>query len=290
MNKKVTYLAILMVPIFIMAKLPERLRSGAPLSSAAPVSSSGAPNEVTCAASGCHDDGKINSGSALLKVKFGDDITSYVPGKVYPITVKIADSGVNRFGFQIVALKNSDNMNAGVMSVMDLDRTQIVSNDIALQDRKYVTYTNQGTEPSAPGEGEWTMNWTAPDKSEGPVTLYIASVSANNDNTDKGDHVYTTKLTLTPDAAAAIDDHSADMHTTVLFNNSSKELSVGIQLLNEKQVQCAVYTIEGRLVKSLFDERTAATEKKITLDIPHGLYLVKLSAGQIEKTTKIIVQ
>lgn len=284
MNKKIIYLAILMVPILIMARMPEQLSFGAP------VSSSGAPDEVTCANSGCHDDSKINLGNALLQVKVGDNTTKYVPGKVYPITVKISEPGVKRFGFQIVALKNNDHLNAGDMSVTDIARTQVITNDIALQDRKYVTYTYPGTEPSAPGEGEWTMNWTAPEKNVGPVTLYIASVSANNDNTDKGDHVYTTSLILNPDDDASVHDQSDNMQSTVLFNNSSKELSVSLQLSNEKQVKCLLYTIQGRLVKNLFDEKIISAEKRIVLDVPNGVYLVRLLSGQSQKTTKIVVQ
>ena len=264
--------------------MPEQLSFGAP------VSSSGAPDEVTCANSGCHDDSKINLGNALLQVKVGDNTAKYVPGKVYPITVKISEPGVKRFGFQIVVLKNNDHLNAGDMSVTDIPRTQVITNDIALQDRKYVTYTYPGTEPSAPGEGEWTMNWTAPEKNVGPVTLYIASVSANNDNTDKGDHVYTTSLILNPDDAASVHDQSNHLQSTVLFYNSSKELSVSVQLSSEKQVKCLLYNIQGRLVKNLFDEKTISTEKRIVLDVPNGVYLVKLSSGQNQKTTKIVVQ
>lgn len=284
MNKKIIYLAIVMLPILIMARMPEQLSFGAP------VSSSGAPGEVTCANSGCHDDSPINKGNALLQAEIGNNITKYVPGKTYPITVRISESGVKRFGFQVVALKNNDNMNAGDMSIVDGLRTQVITNDIAVQDRKYVTYTYQGTEPFAPGVGEWTMNWTAPDKNVGPITLYIASVSANNDNTDKGDHVYTTSLTLSPDDAASVNDKAGDMFTNVFFNNTSKELNIALQLQNEKQVKCLLYSIQGKLVKTLFDEKVTSTEKKIIMDVPNGVYLVKLSAGQSEKTTKIVIE
>ena len=284
MNKKIIYLAIAMLPLFIMATMPRELSFGAP------VSSSGAPDEVTCANSGCHDDALINNGKALLQAEVSSGITKYVPGKTYPITVRISEPGINRFGFQIVALKNSDHANAGEMSITDGLRTQIISNDIALQDRKYVTYTYQGTEPFAPGVGEWTMNWTAPDKNVGPVTLYIASVSANNDNTDKGDHVYTTSLTLSPDDASAVNEKTNELQTNVFFSNTSKELNISLQLQNEKQVKCLLYSIEGRLVKILFDERVMTTEKKVALDVPTGVYLVKLAAGQNEKTTKIVIE
>ncbi|HRG39165.1 MAG TPA: T9SS type A sorting domain-containing protein [Bacteroidia bacterium] len=284
MNRKIVYLGMLLLPVLIMAKMPKELSFGAP------VSSSGAPGEVTCAHSGCHDDGTVNSGKALLQAEIGDNIKTYIPGKTYPIKVRITEAGVNRFGFQVVALKNSDQLNAGDMAITDAFRTQIITNEIELKDRRYVTYTYEGTEPFAPGVGEWTMNWTAPDKNVGPVTVYIASVSANNDNTDKGDHVYTTALTLSPDEASTVNEQKADMRSTVFFSNASKELNIALQLQNEKQVQCLLYTIEGRLVKMLFDERIINAEKKIGLDVPHGVYLVKLTAGQDVKTTKIVIQ
>ena len=284
MNKKFIYLAILAVPILIMAKMPEQLSFGAP------VSSSGAPDEVTCANSGCHDDSQINKGTALLSLKVGDAITSYVPGKVYPITVKITEPGVSRFGFQIVAIKDNDRSNAGEMAVTDDLRTQLITNDIALQDRKYITYTYPGTEASSAGTGEWTMNWTAPETDVGPVTLYVASVSANNDRTDKGDHVYTTALTLKPADASSVKDHATDMLTNVMFNNYSNELSISIQLQHQQQINCSLYNIQGKLIKSLFDEGMISTEKKIQLDVPNGIYFVKIASGQNEKTTKIVVQ
>lgn len=284
MNKKIIYLSIGLLPFLIMATMPKELSFGAP------VSSSGAPDEVTCATSGCHDDASINKGKALLQAEIDGNITKYVPGKTYPITVRISEPGVNRFGFQIVALKNSDHANAGGMSITDALRTQVISNDIALQDRKYVTYTYQGTEPVAPGVGEWTMNWTAPDKNVGPITLYIASVSANNDNTDKGDQVYTTTLTLSPDETSGINHHTEDLSANIFFSNASNELNISLQLQNEKQVSCLLYTIEGRLVKTLFDERITTANRKIVLDEANGVYLVKLHVGQSEKTTKIVIE
>jgi len=284
MNKKIVYLGMLLLPVLIMAKMPKELSFGAP------VSSSGAPGEVTCARSGCHDDGSVNNGNAILHAEIGDNIKTYVPGKTYPVKVRITEAGVNRFGFQVVALKNSDQSNAGDMNVSDAFRTQLITNEIELKDRKYITYTYEGTEPFSPGVGEWTMNWTAPEKNVGPVTLYIASVSANDDHTDKGDHVYTTALTLSPDEASAVNEHAVDMRSNMFFSNTSKELTIALQLQNEKQVKCLLYTIEGRFVKTLFDERVSNTEKKIGLDVPHGVYLVKLSTGQDVKTTKIVIE
>ena len=284
MNKKIIYFAILSLPIFILAKMPEQLSFGAP------VSSSGAPGEVTCAASGCHDDAPLNVGNAVLSISVANNITKYTPGQTYPITVRISETGVNRFGFQLVALKNNDNLNAGTVSITDPARTQMITNDIALLDRKYATYTYQGTAPSSPGVGEWTINWTAPDQNAGPVTFYVGSVSANNDHTDFGDHVYTTSLTLTPNIIASTNNGIPNMSAEVYVNNALKELNINLQLKNEAHVKCTLYNIQGGIVKVLFDEKMVAAEKKIVMNVPDGIYFVKLTSNQKEQTSKIIIQ
>ncbi|HET6225608.1 MAG TPA: choice-of-anchor V domain-containing protein [Bacteroidia bacterium] len=284
MNKKMLYSAIALLPIFIMAKMPESLSFGAP------VSSTGAPDEATCTKSGCHDDNPLNKGNATLNVKIGDNITKYIPGKTYPITIRIAENGVNRFGFQAVALKDNDHLNAGTMLITDEARTQIVSNEITLQDRMYVTYTYPGTDPLVPGVGEWTMNWTAPQQNAGPVTLYVASVSANDDHSDKGDHVYTTSLTLSPDDQTSVKENDGELPATVCINGISKEVRISMQLQNEKRVKCALYNMEGRMVKILFDEKITSIDKAFELDVAAGIYIVRMTSENKEKNTKISIQ
>lgn len=168
----------------IVAMTPEKSSSGAP------ASHTGAPGEKNCTTSGCHDDHDINSGTAQLKIEVGS-ISQYEPGKTYPVKVSISDADVVRFGFQIVALTNNNSV-AGKFSLTDTYRTQFIKNLDQFTDRQYVTYSYDGTDAVSTGLGEWTMNWTAPSTNVGPVTFYAAGVSANDDESDKGDFVYTT--------------------------------------------------------------------------------------------------
>ncbi len=167
----------------IMSMAPEKSSSGAP------ASHTGAPGDGTCATGGCHDDNALNAGTAQLSIDLGS-VTKYVPGQTYPVTVRITDPSVMRFGFEIVAL-TGDNGMAGSFKITDTYRTQITKNQYALFDRHYVTYSYDGTDAVVPGKGEWTMNWTAPATNIGPVTFYASGVSANDNENDKGDHVYT---------------------------------------------------------------------------------------------------
>jgi hypothetical protein len=166
-----------------------------PSSSGAPASHTGAPDENTCATIGCHDDNALNTPGAAVTLEMGG-INQYIPGKTYPIKIRIADNNGKRFGFQIVALFNANNMGAGKFKLEDMQRTQFVNNLNTLMDRQYVTYSFQGTDPVMTGVGEWTVNWKAPSSNAGPVTFYVAGVSANDDETDKGDFVLTSSLTL----------------------------------------------------------------------------------------------
>ena len=166
------------------------------MSNGAPAASTGAPDEKHCATSGCHSDFPINSGTAELSFFIENNITQYEAGKTYPITVSISNPGTVRFGFQVVALKNSDNSNAGTIKLLETQRTQITDGYGTMSDRKYITYTYAGTNAFSPGLGKWTFEWTAPETNAEDITFYVASISANNDGTDAGDYAYTKKITL----------------------------------------------------------------------------------------------
>jgi len=174
-----------------MAMVPERSSSGAP------AGHTGAPGEGSCATMGCHDDNSTNSGNASLSIDMGS-ITNYVPGQTYPIKVRMTESAVERFGFQLAALVNGDTSNAGTFQITDAVRTQITQSQYQFQSREYVTYTYNGTDALSTGMSEWTVNWKAPSANKGPVTFYASGVSANDDASDKGDYVYTTNTVLQP--------------------------------------------------------------------------------------------
>lgn len=165
-------------------------------SSGAPASHTGAPGENTCAASGCHDDNKLNNGTASLKIEVGAHEKVIVPGQTYPIKIKISDKQVSRFGFQLVALESQSLDNCGTLMIKDSARTKLVSNAYKLKDRKYVTYSFNGTDATGEGVSEWIVNWKAPTNFKKSVTFFVAAVSANDDMHDKGDRVYTSKLKL----------------------------------------------------------------------------------------------
>lgn len=191
MKKKIQVVSVLMLPLFLL--LSATLQRS---SSGAPASHTGAPEDKTCAASGCHDDHLINSGTAKMSLVLDNDISAIVPGQTYTLRFSIHDKNVSRFGFQLLALQTKSNQNAGNFMIIDSLRTQLVQNRYALKERKYVTYTFNGTDAVSTGRGEWSVKWQAPTDLNSPVTFYYGAVSANDDMSDKGDKSYSGSLTV----------------------------------------------------------------------------------------------
>lgn len=165
-----------------------------PSSSGAPPAHTGAPDEKTCATVGCHDDNGINEGTAKVGFSIGS-ANNYVPKKTYPITISIADFEINRFGFQAVAISELTGKSLGTFIITDPERTQL-ANTNEFPDREYITYGFGGTDAVNPGHGEWKFNWKAPSQNLGPVRFYVSAVSANDNENDKGDFVYTSSWSI----------------------------------------------------------------------------------------------
>lgn len=165
-------------------------------SNGAPIASTGAPKDMTCAKSGCHEGSVINEGNGKLTLAFNNGLTTYEAGKTYKITIEMTQKDIHRFGFQLVAINDLDSTNAGQINISDENRTQILTGVKENADRKYITYKYLGTEQVDNGVGRWTFTWTAPKQTKGNITFYYGAIAANNDGTDSGDWVYHYKTCI----------------------------------------------------------------------------------------------
>ena len=99
----------------------------------------GAYQEGDCTA--CHSSWAVNTGTGSITIKTVPTLTGgYVPGTKYTVTVTVAQTGMDYFGFDFKALLNSTT-NGGTLAIMtDTTDDQIMSN--APPDRCY-TYFNR---------------------------------------------------------------------------------------------------------------------------------------------------
>ena len=180
---------------------PPAPREAGAFSSQPPAAKTGAPGETTCL--DCHVGGPLNDG--VGSVTIGSVPTSYTPGQTYTLTVAVVRTGMSRWGFELVPLKNSDNSMAGSFTnTTQLTATQTLNSKIYISHSSLIT-GQDGTFRGVVTGGNWTFSWIAPAAGAGAVTFYAAGNAANNSGTNAGDRIYTTMISATEGATTDVD-------------------------------------------------------------------------------------
>jgi hypothetical protein len=144
--------------------------------------------EETCAK--CHFDNKLNDPDGSLRI---DGVPETVePGRRYGITIVVRRRGAKCAGFELSA-RHADGPDAGKQAgtfrAPD-GRTQVVSAPGSTI--QYIQHTKSGADLTSPDEGRWTVDWTAPARSDGRIIFHAAANAGNDDASALGDFIYTT--------------------------------------------------------------------------------------------------
>jgi hypothetical protein len=181
---------------FLIAVLPLSLwalLSADTMSSTGIAGRTGSPGETNC--SSCHSTYPINSvGGSVTLNNPNMPGNVYTPGQTYSMSVTVARTGVNLFGFGLEAL-NAAGQNAGILNVTDAASTQIKNATITGISRRNLVHTAGGG--SGAGSKTFNFSWTAPAVGTGAVTFYFAGNCVNGNTLTSGDYVYTGSLSLT---------------------------------------------------------------------------------------------
>lgn len=190
----------------------------------------GVPNEhASCIAAQCHvgtANDPANKGS--VKVTFANG-TSYVPGVKQHLVVTIDDPVQKAWGFQLTARLASNSATlAGTFASTDKNTSVMCSSANLAQLKEqdfgapqtcpsnmplaYIEHSLAGYNASRGQSGPQTyeFDWTPPATASGNIDFYVAGNAANGDLTERGDHIYTTKFTLSPGAAGPTPTISAN--------------------------------------------------------------------------------
>ena len=230
----------------------------------------GAPNESTCAATGCHvgNDLNVSGGSLMLTIP-----ETYVPNEVYTIVVNLARTGQSKWGFQMTAL-DANGARAGAFETGPSGDTQIT----AANTKEYIKQTAAGAAPGTNDLHSWEFEWTAPDADVGPITFYAAGNAANGNFVPTGDYIYTTQAESTPpvpivagvaleivgDTALSTTDALAGVSYTLKVTNTGNMMDT-VTLEASAEVG-----IEGSVLGTLSDRSIAleaGAAKEITLKV-----------------------
>lgn len=259
--------------------------------------STGAPGEHTCAdaVAGCHSDAMLtddvkNTVNTLL---FSSPDSTYKTGNKYTLTLKVAKPGIERFGFEIVALGKTNNINMGTWSITNSTRTQIISGTGSLSKRKYVTHKSAGTTPVSSGLGQWSFDWTAPSVLEGEIVFYYISNCANNDGKVTGDNLFKSSFPIRPEGWVSITDLTDKSKFNVSYHPENRSINLQFSLLRKISASFAVYDINGKIIsaKEAQNREPGFYSENINLEsgTPSGIYLVNLVIGDQNLTQKVII-
>ena len=247
----------------------------------APINTSGAPNESTCAQSGCHV-GTLNpSNGGSVSIKLTGDSATYTPGVQYEMNVTVALSGKSVFGFSFTA-KNPGLSNTGTLTNGGNTAVQVIA--------KYATHTVNGKTGS--GSKSWKFKWTAPATNVGMVTLYACGNAANGNGSATGDFIYTAKLVI-PCGAVGI-DRLMDRESMEIYPIPAHDrLIIGFDLKENARVDLTLIDLQG---KELNHESYYKAAGQVELSLPFenqpesGIYLLKCTINGESISRKVFIQ
>ena len=235
-----------------------------------PDEKTGAPNENTCAQTGCHagNDLNVSGGSLMLTVP-----ETYVPNEVYTIVVDLSRAGQSRWGFEMTAL-DANGARAGSFATDAAGSTQLSETN----SKQYIKHTSVGTAQGTNDAHSWEFQWTAPDADIGPITFYTAGNASNGNFSPIDDYIYATQSESTPPIPVVAgvsleiigDTALSTMDTVAGVNYTLKVTNTGNMMDTIMLEVSAEVGIGGSVLGALSDrsvelEAGAATEVTLTV-------------------------
>ena len=238
----------------------------------------GAPGELTCGRSVCHNV-PANNGAGNLIIDFDEDAPGYMAADTHTITISLENSVTTRNGFQILALNGNED-NVGQWILTQADQMQIVEG-FGFPDRQYVTHTMNGIEQSS-----WTLDWASPEQEEGDITFYVSVMATNSNGTNQGDTLYNMSKTIPFDEMVATHDQidESDEWVTIFPNPVVDQLH--IRNLKNQDFRLSLFGAKGEKLREF---NLGEADFQLTIrDFQPGLYWLKFQSKQGFFSKKIL--
>ena len=168
-------------------------------------------NPLACSISGCHSGNPVNLAGGSVTISGLP--SAWVPGQAYPLTITVQRAGQRLFGFQLSAVADANNQQAGTLTpgnsrvqiICGVGATGIPVNCNTAGAIQYAEHSDARVAPT----GVFNVNWTAPASAAvGTVRFNLAGNAANGDITNQGDFIYTRIDKVDPQAAPPPIDNS----------------------------------------------------------------------------------
>ena len=239
----------------------------------------GAPGETGC--NGCHA-GTPNSGSAIIDFNLGT--TTYNPGQTYTGFVRLQQTGMQKFGFVCLALKNSNTTTIGTFNLLDTVRTRTYADG----NRNYVSHTPCGADST--DANSWSFTWTAPATNVDTITIYLGALAANHNEATTGDYGYQQKIILPPQISNGINE--INNHKIKVYPNPVTD-KIAVEGIEGEQISAiSIIDISG---KTVIEKMNPASDNPLTVYLsensilPQGTYFIKITTDKSTCIKKIVI-
>ncbi len=250
------YLVLLAIPVYAFLFLS--------YSSGQTYPYSGSPGDggSTCAV--CHTGSANYNAEALITTNIPD--AGYELNHEYTITLSVS-SDVVKNGFQITA-ENASNDKVGEFVAGEGSQVTDSSHDA-------VTHTYIGTEQTV-----WTMTWISPATDQGVISFYAAVNATNSNNSDSGDQVVTTSISV-----EVLDVETEEVSNFNVYPNPTTAL-LFVDL--PEGFAKANYTVRSILGRVVLAGDFTQTVNVSSLD--SGVYTIELVSDNRRASSKFVVK
>lgn len=245
----------------------------------------GAPGEGNC--SSCHGGGASSASGTTISAVPSFTNNEYVPGQNYVITIDLAASGFNFYGFGCEIL-NGNNANAGNMHAAGTGVQFLNSGS-----RRNAIHT---TPKSGNGGTSFSFEWTAPTDFD-IAKIYVAGNAVNGNSQFTLDFpMAPVNLQLMPYVApepVGVKEQSPSGLTafSVYPNPATAMTQVSYYLHQPQTTHIELIELNGKVVKEFGNKPQAAGPHSQFLDlqgIAAGIYFMKISADGQKGVQKLI--
>ena len=222
----------------------------------------------------CHGGSGNTTINVELKDGNGNVVTEYEPGANYIYEVVLENSTLNNYGFQTVALVDSDDSNAGALTANSTNMKTA-----SLNSRTY------GEHDGISNTGTFVMDWTAPAEGTGDVSFYANGIAANSNGATSGD-VPTSPTSITVTEAQPVSSEEFIVDNWSVYPNPVQD-ELNIQH-NFTDAHLSIYTLTGKKVL----EQSLTSDQSVKVDhLESGFYIVNVFVNnQKSFNKKILIQ
>lgn len=236
-----------------------------------PTGRTGAPNETTCAAPGCHSGGAYTGTVSISGVP-----DTILANTTYQITLTNTSNAV-RTGFQLTCL-DSSNVKCGTLS--NGSGTSVAT----AIGRQYIRQSSAKTLSN--GSASWTFSWKSPAAASGNTAkFYFVSLAANGNGNNNGDNVLIGAKSVVFQQTVATNETPYAALVNVFPNVADEVLQV--RLVQSASGQLVLFDLQGRVVL----QSSLAQENRIDISrLEAGMYVAQVQFDGKTVSKRFLVQ